>query len=413
MKIVLQQHNEHYLSIMRYTRSIMMKHRMMSKQALLFMGMLLTAQSAYSMQALWGYGNQAVNVAGQVGYAPLVMTGVALGLGVQGVDYGVRAISAAGSIIAKYPKISAIIGLYALCADNYQGLHYIQQQSPYLDALMQRTHQYPLLQQMVGMTHLLGSRVHAHLVANKELVAVLLAPAITAQVWDAVIGKNGLFVVEGTCKEMVVPSVGGLYLANWAYDRAPDATTLYHGLLDEDDTLRSALLLEYSIGAINGWNVEQKGDIVAHFVEQIDRELAIIGSLQQRLLYYVPNAPEMLKEAKKAGKIVTLQRHHSTEEREQKYWEWIDEKEKDPYSAKPNGWWIPTKKSLEALYNERAIKVPNIFWRIYWYYGSALKVYALLEQRKERLLGLRELAQTHMGYWWNEYQKIAILHNVE
>jgi hypothetical protein len=391
----------------------MMKHRMISKQALLFMGILLTAQSAYSMQALLGYGNQAINIAGQVGYAPLVMTGIALGLGVQGVEYGVRAISAAGSIIAQYPKISAIIALYALCSDNYHGMHYIQQESPSLQALMERMHHYPVLQQMVGTTHLLGGRAYAHLIANKELVAVLLAPAITAQVWDAVIGKNGLFVVEGIGKEMVVPSIGGLHLANWAYDRVPDATTLYHGLLDGDDTLRAVLLLEYSIGAINGWNVEQKGDIVVHFIEQIDRELAIIESMQKRLLYYVPNAPDMLKEAKKAGKIVTSQRHHSTEEREQKYWEWIDEKEKDPYSAKPNGLWVPTKKSLEALYTEHTIKVPNIFWRIYWYYGTALKVYAGLEQRKERLLGLRELAQTHMDHWWKEYQEIAILHSAE
>jgi len=391
----------------------MIKHPMMSKQALLFMSMLLTAQSAYSMQALWGYGNQAINFAGQVGYAPLVMTGVALGLGVQGVEYGMRAISAAGSIVAKYPKISAIIGLYALCADNYQGMHYIQQQSPYLQALMQRMHHYPVLQQMVGTTYLVGSRVHEHLIANKELVALLLAPAITAQVWDAVVGKNGLFVVEGIGKEMVVPSLGGLYLANWAYDLAPHATTFYHGLLNGDHTLRAALLLEYSIGAINGWNVEQKGDIVVHFIEQIDRELETIGSMQKRLLYYVPNAPDMLKEAKKAGKIITAQRHHSTEEREEKYWAWLDEKEKDPYSAKPNGWWVPTKKSFEALYSEHTMKVPNIFWRIYWYYGTALKVYAGLEQRKERLLGLRELAQTHLGHWWKEYQEIVKLHSVE
>jgi hypothetical protein len=361
-----------------------------SARGVVLAGCLMGAQSigALSFGQILGNVGGAVDALGQSTYTPLIIAGSAIGLGYKGAQ-----------LIKAHPKIAGLLGAYALLANNgrlfWQGKDFITERLLHMK----------LSQDMATQAQTVGGLAYDHINNNKELVAAMLALTIVTGLWDTVIGKSGSLAIDGLCKEIGMPAVGGLYLANWAYDKARYASTLYHDMLDNDATLRPSLMLVCSTGSINGWKIGE-GDMIANITAQIDRELAKIATLQERLVRdYIPNAPDMLKEAKKAAGITSTQRHHSTEEREEKYWDWINEKAKDPYSTKPNNSWVQTKKSFDALMGEYTIKIPNIFWRIYSYYEAALKAYAGLEERKERLVALRELMQTRFATWWKEYQE--------
>lgn len=325
-------------------------------------------------------------------------------------DIAAPPLKMAATMCLQNPMITGAVAAYGLLSNDGRGLDTVAALVGKADPAS------PIASSLGTRLGMLKDGAVAHLAANKEIAALCFAPILlrysseaSLWVWDAFFGKAGALALDGMFKEFFIPATHGLYLAHWAYDKAPNACSVYHGMLNAElsSTLRPALFLAYSAGNINGWKFDPAtSDITALFNAQIDHELAALKAFKERVEFYITNGPDMLKEARKAACIMTLQRHHSTEEREVKYWDWIIEKSKDPCSAKPNSWWEPTKKSLEGVVTEFSFALPNVFWRLYPYYGQALLLYAHLENRKERLEALRELVNTKLKDWWLEYKAV-------